>query len=70
MCPVCIATAAWVAAGAGSGGSLGALLLSRIRRPRREIPHQHFAYDRHAAPMTHPGGLRSRVSAAAVSPVA
>ncbi len=27
MCPVCIATAAWLAAGAGSSGGLGALVL-------------------------------------------
>jgi hypothetical protein len=34
MCPVCIATAAWVAAGTTSTGGLGALLLVRNRRPR------------------------------------
>jgi hypothetical protein len=33
MCPACIATAAWIAAGAGSAGGLTAFVFAR-RRPR------------------------------------
>jgi hypothetical protein len=31
MCPVCIATAAWFAAGATSTGGISALVVSRLR---------------------------------------
>jgi hypothetical protein len=31
MCPICIATAAWLSAGAGSTGGLTALLVSKRR---------------------------------------
>jgi hypothetical protein len=35
MCPACIATAAWIAAGAGSAGGLTAFVFAR-RRPRKD----------------------------------
>ncbi len=35
MCPACIATAAWIAAGAGSAGGLTAFVFTR-RRSRKE----------------------------------
>ena len=31
MCPVCIATATWIAAGATSTGGISALVVSRFR---------------------------------------
>jgi hypothetical protein len=31
MCPICIATAAWIYAGAGSAGGLAALLVNKHR---------------------------------------
>ena len=40
MCPVCIATAAWVAAGAGSGGGAAVLLVTRKTLLRRKVPQQ------------------------------
>jgi hypothetical protein len=36
MCPVCIATAAWIAAGAGSTGGISALVVSRLRGKNQE----------------------------------
>ena len=35
MCPACIATAAWIAAGAGSAGGLTAFVFTR-RRSRKK----------------------------------
>jgi len=42
MCPICIATAAWLSAGAGSTGGLAALLVNRHRsklQPKMD-PHR------------------------------
>jgi hypothetical protein len=36
MCPVCIATAAWIAAGVGSTGGISALVVSRFRSKNQE----------------------------------
>jgi hypothetical protein len=36
MCPVCIATAAWIAAGATSTGGVSALVLSKFRSRNQE----------------------------------
>ena len=36
MCPVCIATAAWIAAGATSTGGISALVVSRLRGKNQE----------------------------------
>jgi hypothetical protein len=36
MCPVCLATIAWVAAGATSTGGLSALVVSKLRRKDQE----------------------------------
>src|ERR1700680_223662 len=38
MCPVCIATAAWIAAGAGSTGGISALVVSRLRGSTKQQP--------------------------------
>jgi hypothetical protein len=37
MCPVCIATAAWIAAGATSTGGVSALVLSKFRSRNQEL---------------------------------
>jgi hypothetical protein len=49
MCPVCIATAAWMAAGAGSGGALSTLLL------RKKPAHPGAAVQPGAKPRTATG---------------
>jgi hypothetical protein len=36
MCPACIATAAWIAAGAGSAGGLTAFVFTRRRSRKNE----------------------------------
>ena len=36
MCPMCIATAAWIAAGTTSTGGLSAMVLKRLRRKNQE----------------------------------
>jgi hypothetical protein len=36
MCPVCIATAAWIAAGATSTGGISALVVSTLRGKNQE----------------------------------
>jgi hypothetical protein len=36
MCPVCIATVAWIAAGATSTGGISALVVGRLRSKNRE----------------------------------
>jgi hypothetical protein len=38
MCPVCIATAAWIAAGATSTGGISALVVSTLRGKNQETP--------------------------------
>jgi len=35
MCPACIATAAWIAAGAASTGGITALVVKKVRRRNR-----------------------------------
>jgi hypothetical protein len=40
MCPICIATAAWIYAGAGSAGGL-ALLVNKHRSRLHSKPHTH-----------------------------
>jgi len=35
MCPLCLATAAWIAAGVTSTGSVSALAVSTFRKERR-----------------------------------
>ncbi|MGH9598014.1 MAG: hypothetical protein ACRD3K_14565, partial [Edaphobacter sp.] len=37
MCPVCIATAAWIAAGAGSTGGISALVVGRLRGKNQQL---------------------------------
>jgi hypothetical protein len=36
MCPLCLATVAWIAAGATSTGGISALVVSRFRSKDRE----------------------------------
>jgi hypothetical protein len=36
MCPVCIATAVWIAAGVGSTGGVSALVVSSLRGKSQE----------------------------------
>jgi hypothetical protein len=36
MCPVCLATIAWIAAGATSTGGISALVVSRLRVKHQE----------------------------------
>ena len=38
MCPVCIATAVWIAAGATSTGGISALVVGTLRRKNHETP--------------------------------
>jgi hypothetical protein len=35
MCPACIATGAWIVAGATSTGGLTAFVVSKLRRPKK-----------------------------------
>ena len=37
MCPVCIATAAWIAASATSTGGVSALLVKKLRHKNQEL---------------------------------
>jgi hypothetical protein len=41
MCPVCIATAAWIAAGATSTGGISALVVRRFRGNQQESTMNH-----------------------------
>jgi hypothetical protein len=41
MCPICIATAAWLSAGAGSAGGLTALLVNNHRSKRHPKTASH-----------------------------
>jgi hypothetical protein len=43
MCPICIATAAWLSAGAGSAGGLTALLVNNHRSKRHPKAASHSA---------------------------
>ena len=36
MCPICIASAAWLAAGVGATGGISALVVSRFRSRNQE----------------------------------
>jgi hypothetical protein len=69
MCPVCIATAAWLAAGTGSSGGLGALLLVKKRRPR-VLRTDTVRKPSTRSPWTVRPDSRARVCATAASPLA
>jgi hypothetical protein len=45
MCPICIATAAWLSAGAGSAGGLTALLIGKRRSKLRSKTDLHRGDD-------------------------
>ena len=45
MCPICIATAAWLSAGAGSAGGLTALLVGKRRSKLRSKADLHRGDD-------------------------
>lgn len=46
MCPICIATAAWIAAGVTSTGGVSALAVSTFRKKPRSVPDDRNHPDR------------------------